>query len=57
MDVAHLQIDDPRWGEALRRLRHDFYHLPEYVRLDGEWNRARPMAFVARSGDEELFIP
>jgi hypothetical protein len=57
MDVAHLDIDDPRWREALGRLRHDFYHLPEYVRLDGEWNQARPMAFVARSGDEELFIP
>ena len=57
MDVAHLDIEDPRWREALGRLRHDFYHLPEYVRLDSEWNQARPMAFLARSGDEELFIP
>jgi len=57
MDVAHLEIDDPEWREALRRLRHDFYHLPEYVRLDSEWNRAQPMAFLARSGAEELFIP
>ena len=57
MDVEHLAIDDPRWPDTLRRLRHDFYHLPEYVRLDGEWNRAQPMAFRARSGDEELFIP
>ena len=57
MDVVHLEIDDPRWPDALRRLRHDFYHLPEYVRLDGEWNRAQPMAFLARSGDEELLIP
>jgi Acetyltransferase (GNAT) domain len=57
MDVVHLEIDDPRWREALGRLRHDFYHLPEYVRLDGEWNDARPMAFLARSGGEELFIP
>lgn len=57
MDVIHLEIDDPRWPEALRRLRHDFYHLPAYVRLDGEWNRARPRAFLARSGDEELFVP
>ena len=50
MNVAHLEIDDPRWPEALRRLRHDFYHLPSYVRLDAEWNRARPLAFLARSG-------
>jgi hypothetical protein len=57
MDVVHLEIDDPQWRDALCRLRHDVYHLPEYVRLDGEWNHARPMAFLARSGDEELFIP
>jgi len=57
MDVVHLEVDDPRWRDALGRLRHDFYHLPEYVRLDSEWNQARPRAFLARSGDEELFIP
>ena len=34
MDVVHLEIDDPRWRQALGRLGHDFYHLPEYVRLD-----------------------
>ncbi|MGH9894127.1 MAG: FemAB family protein, partial [bacterium] len=57
MDVVHLEVDDPQWREVLGRLRHDFYHLPEYARLDGEWNQARPRAFLARSGDEELFIP
>jgi hypothetical protein len=57
MEVAHLEIDDPRWRDALGRLRHDFYDLPEYVRLDSEWNQAQPMAFLARSGEEELFIP
>ena len=57
MDAVHLEVDDPRWREALGRLRHDFYHLPEYVRLDGEWNHAQPRAFLARRGDEELFIP
>jgi hypothetical protein len=57
MDVVHLEIDDPQWREALGRLRHDFYHLPEYVRLDSEWNQAQPRAFLARTGDEELFIP
>lgn len=55
--VAHLDVDDPQWRDVLGRLRHDLYHLPEYVRLDGEWNRARPMAFLARCGDEELFVP
>src|SRR5262249_39000802 len=57
MEVLHLGVDDLEWREVLGRLRHDFYHLPEYVSLDGEWNHARPMAFLARSGDAELFIP
>lgn len=57
LDVAHLDVGDPEWPDVLGRLRHDFYHLPEYVRLDAEWNRARPRAFLARSGDAELFVP
>lgn len=57
MDVVHLEIDDPRWRDTLGRLRHDFYHLPEYVSLDSAWNQAHPRAFLARTGDEELFIP
>ncbi|HKW91847.1 MAG TPA: GNAT family N-acetyltransferase [Methylomirabilota bacterium] len=57
MDVLHLEVADPEWREVLGRLRHDFYHLPEYVSLDGERNHARPMAFLARSGEAELFIP
>jgi Acetyltransferase (GNAT) domain len=57
MDVIHLEVDDPRWGEALGRLRHDFYHLPEYVKLDSERSHAQPRAFLAISGDAELFVP
>lgn len=57
MDVVHLEIEDPRWREALGRIRHDFYHFPEYVKLDGECNEARPKAFLARDGTRELFIP
>jgi len=57
MEILHLEVDNPEWREVLGRLRHDFYHLPEYVSLDGEWNHGRPMAFLARSGDAELFIP
>ena len=57
MEVAHLGIDDPRWREVLKRLPHDFYHLPEYSKLEGETNDAHPMAFSAMEGDRELFVP
>jgi len=57
MDHAHLENDDPRWREALHRLRHDFYHLPEYARLEGDSNAAQPRAFSATDGERELFLP
>ena len=57
MDHLHLDAGDSRWREVLGRLSHDFYHLPEYSRLDGETNEAQPRAFWAGEGDRELFIP
>jgi hypothetical protein len=52
-----LAIDDPRWPEALRRLRHDLYHRPEYGRLDGLRLNATPEAFLASDGPREFFVP
>ena len=57
MEVVHLGIDDPRWREALGRLRHDFYHLPEYAALESNSHHAQPKAFLATDGERELFIP
>ena len=57
MEVEHLEVGDQRWRQVLGRVRHDFYHLPEYASLDGESNKAHPMAFWARDGDLEFFIP
>jgi hypothetical protein len=57
MEVLHLDADDPRWREVLGRLPHDFYHLPEYARLESETNPSRPRAFWSREGERELFLP
>jgi len=57
MDIHHLKIEDPAWLDALGRLRHDFYHRPEYVGLDGQSNHAEPRAFLAQDGERELFLP
>ena len=47
-----------RWRHAdSGRLRHDFYHRPEYVALESELQRAQPKAYLAADGDRELFIP
>ena len=44
------------WTEALREVRHDFYHLPAYVQLGvSQYEGGRPCAFVARDA-EGLFL-
>lgn len=57
MNTEYLGADDPRWIEVLSRLAHDFYHRPEYVRLESETHPSRPLAFRASEGDCELFLP
>lgn len=50
MDVVHLEIEDPRWREALGRLRHDVYHLPEYVRSAAGWAKSRGNRYLHLGG-------
>ena len=38
---------DERWASILEKTKHDFYHLPGYVTLQGEHESARPVAFYA----------
>jgi GNAT acetyltransferase-like protein len=49
--------DDPKWPEALARLRHDVYHLPAYAQLEERRLGARAEAISIRDGDRELFVP
>jgi len=46
------------WADALRDLRHDFYHLPGYVRLGvGLYEGGRPRAFIARDAEGLFLLP
>jgi hypothetical protein len=46
------------WTDALRDLRHDFYHMPEYVRLCVSlYEEGRPRAFIARDADGLFLLP
>ncbi len=46
------------WTDALRDLRHDFYHMPEYVRLCVSlYEGGRPCAFIARDADGLFLLP
>jgi hypothetical protein len=46
------------WTTALREVRHDFYHLPEYVRLCvGLYEGSEPRAFIARDAEGVFLLP
>jgi len=57
INAALILPSDARWNESLRRLDHDFYHLPEYAVLCSQDGDAKPLAFVAKADDQEIFIP
>lgn len=57
MDALHFEINDPRWREALGRIAHDFYHLPEYSALECATTPAQPRAFWCGDGEREVFLP
>ncbi|GLX99757.1 GNAT family N-acetyltransferase [Actinoplanes sp. NBRC 101535] len=54
---ALLEHDDTAWAEALRHLRHDVYHLPDYVRLDARLSGGMPAAFRYDEGPLMLLLP
>jgi hypothetical protein len=46
------------WTSALRELRHDFYHMPEYVRLCvGLYEGGKPRAFIVRDAEGVFLLP
>jgi hypothetical protein len=49
--------DDPKWSEALARLRHDVHHLPAYAQIEARRLDARAEALSIRDGERELFVP
>ncbi|HLO34438.1 MAG TPA: GNAT family N-acetyltransferase [Candidatus Deferrimicrobium sp.] len=58
MRAELLDADSSRWTEVLAGIRHDFYHLPEYLRFAVRRQEAgEPLAFVAEDEGNRLFVP
>jgi hypothetical protein len=57
MMLDFLQPDDPRWAAFLGEVRHDFYHLPAYLRVAAAHDGGRPEAVLIRDGGGYLFLP
>jgi len=57
MRVELLDPDAARWHETVAQLRHDFYHLPSYVRLVAAYDGGEPRAVYAEEGAGRLLVP
>lgn len=57
MAVDVIETTDRSWSSALEGLRHDIYHLPEYLRLEAERTRDEGRAFVIDDGGKRFFLP
>jgi hypothetical protein len=54
------QIISPQnslWTETLTHLRHDVYHLPEYLELEAVRNDSTPEAFLLVDEERVFFVP
>jgi hypothetical protein len=56
-EAALLDPGDTAWADALSRVRHDVYHLPEYVRLDAGLTNSTPVAFRYAEAGRVLLLP
>lgn len=57
MRVQFLDVDHPGWPQVLSGLRHDWYHRPEYLRLEARRLKAAAEAFTVTDGDRLFFVP
>jgi hypothetical protein len=54
MHVDLIEPSDRRWRDTLAMIRHDFYHLPEYVSLKSNRLGGTAVAAYVEQRHEEL---
>ncbi len=57
MVFEFIDPDNQKWIQALKRIRHDIYHLPEYVTFAANHEGGTPTAFFAEVGTGYCLIP
>jgi hypothetical protein len=57
MDFQIINSSSPLWQQVLKELRYDFYHLPNYLKLEARRSRATPEAFVVIEDEKIFFVP
>lgn len=57
MSVQILDVSNSLWSQTLQKLRHDFYHLPEYLALEATRFEAIPEAILIFDEEKIFFLP
>jgi hypothetical protein len=57
MEFQVIGLKNPLWIQILQKLRHDIYHLPEYVDLESRRNNAIPEAILIIEDEKIFFVP
>lgn len=57
MDIQTIELSKPLWSQTLQKLRHDFYHLPEYVNLEAKRTKTTAEAILITDDENIFFLP
>jgi hypothetical protein len=57
MKAELVDVDAPAWSAFLSGAKHDFYHLPAYVRLCAAQERGEPRALLVDDADRRMLLP
>lgn len=55
--TGFLEPSDPRWPEVLRKVPHDFFHLPGYMATCAPHEGGVPVLGVVDAGDHGMALP
>ena len=57
MKLKFIQLTNLLWQQTLESIRHDIYHLPEYVESEAQRIKATPEAILISDNEKQFFVP
>lgn len=57
INIQVIGLSNPLWSQSLQKLRHDIYHLPDYVDLEARRTKTIPEAILIIDGKKLFFVP
>lgn len=57
MDVRTIDAADPSWGSLLEKVRHDIFHLPEYLAVEDRFRETVTKLLVVEEAGVVMLMP